>query len=230
MGFTVVRNSYPNIVRDGLVLNVDAGASISYPGSGTTWTDISGNGNNLTLTNSPTWNSSGYFSTGSTGYFTGAGSASVPTGNSPYSMICWVRVTGSWATARGIISIGGFGTNNQSNALRTGDTGSVGNLINYWWFNDLQISTNPAGLSVGTWFMVTAQFDGTNRRIWANTSNIASDTPTSHNVTSTTIQVAKTYSTEYFQGDIAVAQIYNRALSAAEISQNFTALRGRYGI
>jgi hypothetical protein len=220
----------PRIVTDGLVLALDAGNTKSYPGSGTTWTDLSGNGNNLTLTNSPTWNSSGYFSTGSTGYFTGAGSASIPTGNSAYTMICWVRVTGSWAVGRGIISIGGYGTINQSNALRTGNTGSVGNFQHYWWNNDLDVTNNNAGLSVGTWFMATAQFDGTNRRIWANTTNVASDTPTSHSVTSTTIQVAKTFSTEYLQGDIATAQIYNRALSASEVSQNFNALRGRYGI
>ena len=219
----------PRIVTDGLVLALDAGNTKSYPGSGTTWTDLSGNGNNLTLTNSPTWYNSGYFSTGSTGYFTGAGSASIPTGNSPYTMICWVRVTGSWVDGKGIISIGGFGTSNQSNALRT-YTSSLGNLAHYWWANDLLITNNNAGLSVGTWFMATAQFDGTNRRIWANTTNVASDTPTSHSVTSTTIQVAKTFSTEYLQGDIATAQIYNRALSASEVSQNFNALRGRYGI
>jgi hypothetical protein len=220
----------PRIVTDGLVLALDAADRNSYSGTGaTTWIDLSGNSNNLTLTNSPTWNGSGYFSTGSTGYFTGAGSASIPTGNSPYTMICWVRVTGSWVDGKGIISIGGFGTSNQSNALRT-YTSSLGNLAHYWWANDLLITNNNAGLSVGTWFMATAQFDGTNRRVWANTTNVASDTPTSHNVTSTTIQVAKTFSTEYLQGDIATAQIYNRALSATEIQQNFNALRGRYGI
>jgi hypothetical protein len=46
-----------NIVRDGLVLDLDAGISASYPGSGTTWTDLSGNGNTGTLTNGPTYSS-----------------------------------------------------------------------------------------------------------------------------------------------------------------------------
>ena len=51
------------IVQDGLVLNLDAGASTSYPGSGTTWTDLSGNGNDFTIDASGfTHNSSGYFS------------------------------------------------------------------------------------------------------------------------------------------------------------------------
>ena len=47
----------PRIVTDGLVLALDAGNPKSYPGSGTTWTDLSGNGNNGTLTNGPTYSS-----------------------------------------------------------------------------------------------------------------------------------------------------------------------------
>ena len=47
----------PNIVKDGLVLHLDAANYKSYPGSGTTWSDLSGNGNNGTLTNGPTFDS-----------------------------------------------------------------------------------------------------------------------------------------------------------------------------
>jgi hypothetical protein len=221
-----------SVVRDGLVLYLDAANPKSYPGSGTTWKDLSDNQNNLTSINSPVWNASGYFSTGSTGYFTGPGNSSIPTGNSNYTMIVWARQTGSWKSARGIISIGGFLTQHQSNALRTESNTNVGNFRHYWWNNDLSANNNNGGLSVDKWFMVTAQFDGTNRRIWANTVNVASDTPTNHNVVSTTVQVGLTYlpSSEYFQGDISVAYIYNRALTQEEIKQNFEALRGRYGI
>ena len=45
----------PNIVRSGLVLALDAADRNSYPGTGTTWNDLSGNGNNVTLTNGPTF-------------------------------------------------------------------------------------------------------------------------------------------------------------------------------
>ena len=47
----------PNIITDGLVLALDAANSRSYPGTGTTWSDLSGNGNSGTLTNGPTFNS-----------------------------------------------------------------------------------------------------------------------------------------------------------------------------
>ena len=50
-------NYNPRIVTDGLVLLLDAGNTKSYPGTGTTWTDISRNGNNGTLTNGPTFDS-----------------------------------------------------------------------------------------------------------------------------------------------------------------------------
>ena len=57
------------ITTDGLVGYWDAANPRSYSGSGNTWYDLTPNGNNLTLTNSPTFNSSGYFTTGTTGYF-----------------------------------------------------------------------------------------------------------------------------------------------------------------
>jgi hypothetical protein len=50
-------NSLNGLVRNGLVLALDAGRTLSYPGSGTTWTDLSGNGNTGTLTNGPTYSS-----------------------------------------------------------------------------------------------------------------------------------------------------------------------------
>src|SRR6056300_382098 len=51
---------YGNIVTDGLVLNLDAARKDSYNRTGTTWNDISGNGNNGTLTNGPTFDSEDY--------------------------------------------------------------------------------------------------------------------------------------------------------------------------
>ena len=50
----------PKIITDGLVLCLDAGDGKSYSGSGTAWTDRSGNDNHGTLVNGPTFNSDGY--------------------------------------------------------------------------------------------------------------------------------------------------------------------------
>ena len=57
---TVINNNYPSIVTSGLVMNLDAGFVSSYPKTGTTWRDLSGNGINGTLVNGPTFDSSNY--------------------------------------------------------------------------------------------------------------------------------------------------------------------------
>lgn len=219
------------IVTNGLVMHLDAGNAASYPGSGTAWTDLSGNGNTVTAINSPTWNSGGWFATGATGYFNRATGINIPQGNDPYTLQAWVRKS-TWATSGGVMSIGEFGSNNQSNALRT-LPGTLGHLTHYWWANDLDAANNTGSISLNTWFMISASFDGTTRKITINTIDVASDTPgSSHNVISSNINVAATSLSlsEYLQGDIAIARIYNRALSASEITQNLNANRSRFGI
>jgi hypothetical protein len=216
------------ITTDGLVGYWDAANPRSYSGSGNTWYDLTRNGNNLTLTNSPTFNSSGYFSTGSTGYFTGAGTSSIPTGNNNYSMFLFARLS-SWTDGRGFMSIGDFLVTNQSNAFRAYSS-TLGILIHYWWGNDLISSNNNGNIQNNQWFYAGVSFDGTTRKIYANNVLVASDTPTSHNVTTTTIQLAKTVTTEYLQGDISLAKIYNRALTPTEILQNYNATKRRYGL
>ena len=57
--YFLIKNGYEDIVTDGMVLNLDAGWYNSYPGSGTLWTDLSGQGNNGTLFNSPSFSSNG---------------------------------------------------------------------------------------------------------------------------------------------------------------------------
>jgi hypothetical protein len=219
----------PIIVTDGLVGYWDAANPRSYSGSGNTWYDLSRNANNLSLTNSPSYNSSGYFSTGSTGYFTGAGTSSIPNGSSPYTMSCIAQLP-TWGSSRGIMSIGGFGSLNGSNAIRTGNTADLGHFFNYWWNNDLAITNNNGNTASSRWFSISATYDGTTRKIFVNSILVGSDTPTAPNVSSTTIQLAKTWNTEYLNGLISIAKIYNRALTASEIVQNYNATKRRYGL
>ena len=215
------------VVTEGLVGYWDAANKRSYSGSGNTWYDLSPYGSNLTLTNSPTFNSSGYFDTGSTGYFTGNGANAIPSGNSSYTLSAMVQLY-SWSNYRGIISIGDYGSGNGSNALRTGDVTNIGYLINYYWANDLYITNNNGNISNNKWFNVVATYDGTTRKIYVNTILVGSDTPSAPNVSSKVIQLAKTYNTEYWNGLIASAKIYNRAITAAEIISNYNALKRRF--
>jgi hypothetical protein len=230
--FTLDNPNYPRsrgsiFSTNGLVMNLDAKNTSSYPGSGNTWFDISGYSNNVTLTNGPVWNALGYFANDIDSYFTGAGTAAIPVGNSSYSMFVYVRMA-TWSGQRGFISIGGYGTNNQSNAITSNAT--IGYFSHYWWFNDLVISNNNANIALNRWFYLGVTFDGTTRKVYVDGIVVGSDTPINHNVTSTTIQISKTYQSEYQVGDVAAAQIYNRAITVEEVGLNLLYLRNRFGL
>jgi len=89
----------PNISTSGLVLALDAANTKSYPGSGTTWTDMSGNNNNGTLTNGPTFNSANGGSIvfdGSNDFVTLGNQSVLGFTNGIFSVEAWVYIPNSW--------------------------------------------------------------------------------------------------------------------------------------
>jgi len=220
--------SYSSVVTTGLKVYLDALNPASYSGSGTTWYDLSGNGNDVSMQNSGsiTWSPgpTGYFSTVGNGWFNRTSASNVPTGNSPYTLSAWVQLGSSW-NGNGFMSIGPFGNGNEANAFRAGSTNQ---LLNYWWGNDLSVNISVS--PTNGWFNAVAKYDGTTRSIWVNGVLAGSDTPVGHNVTSSDIQISKTAGNEYLQGNIAQALIYNVALSGSEILANFNASKSRFGL
>lgn len=214
-----------------VVAYYNAGDNASYPGIGAIWYDVSGQNNHINMAGSlSTWVSAGpasYFNTVGGGYFTGPGYNNIPIFNSNYTFAAWINGPGqgSWGT-NGICSIGGFGTGNQSNAFRVG---SYPTLINYWWANDLAVTTSAPATG---WFYAVATFDGTTRSIYVNGVLQGSDTPTGHNVTESTINVATTAPGlgETLNGNIGQLWIYNFGLTDTDILANFNATRGTYGV
>ena len=215
-----------NVITTGLQLYVDALNPTSYSGTGTTWYDLSGNGNDVVMQNSSsiTWNASGYFATGSTGWFSKASTTNLPTGNSNYTLSVWVQLGSGWGS-NGFISVGSFGSSNQSNAFRASGTNT---LLNYWWGNDFSVNTSVSPTT--SWFNAVARYDGTNRSIWVNGVQIGTQTASGHNVTTNALQIAKTVNAEYLQGNIAQALIYNTSLSDVDIIQNYDAIKTRFGL
>ena len=215
----------PNVTDSGLVLNLDAGNIKSYPGTGTTWFDKSGNANNGTLINGPTFN------TGSLGsiVFDGTNDSiniytntNIPVSSSQYSINVWFSAT-SFGSG-GLVGWGAYNNNNSVTALRFNSNG----FRHYWWGSDLDITLS---MSTNTWYNVVALYNGTTRQIWLNAQLVAQDTPSTHNVPyATNLTIGVTNSTEYFSGKIATSQIYNRGLSADEVLQNYNATRGRFGL
>ena len=209
-----------------LKLHLDADDPNSYSGAGTTWYDLSGNGNDVDMVNSGsiTWNNTGavYFSTGSNGWFSNPSGTDLPVGNSPYTFIAWIQLGSTW-NSNGIMSIGPFGIGNQSNAFRAGSTNQ---LLNYWWGNDLSVNISVS--PTNGWFNAVAKYDGTTRSILVNGVLVGSDTPVGHNVTTSALQIAKTYNVEYLNGNIGEALIYDVALSDSDILQYYTDTYARY--
>jgi hypothetical protein len=227
-GVTVI----DTLVSSGLKLYLDAADSASYPGTGTTWFDLSGNGNDVAMQNSGsisyTASGGGYFTLASNGYFNRATTTGIPTGTSAYTMSVWVQwPTGTWPTFGGMIGIGNSITTNQTNQFRTTGTNT---LINYWYGNDLAATSTVSPAS--QWFNAVAQWDGTTRKIWVNGTQFASAAASGLNVSSSLLQVGATNvgGSEPLQGRIGQALVYNRALTSTEINANYTATRTRYGV
>ena len=223
---------YDGVVSSGLQLYLDADNPASYPGTCTTWFDLSGNGNDVAMQNSGsisyTASGGGYFTLASNGYFNRATTTGIPTGTSAYTMSVWVQwPTGTWPTFGGMIGVGSSTTTNQTNQFRTTGTNA---LLNYWYGNDLSATSTLSPAS--QWFNAVAQWDGTTRKIWVNGTQLSSAGASGLNVSSSLLQVGATNvgGSEPLQGNIGQALIYNRALSSTEIQQNYTATRTRYGV
>jgi hypothetical protein len=207
---------------------LDANNTSSYPGTGTTWYDISGNGNDVTMVNSGSiaWNNSGpvYFSTGANGWFSNPSGSNLPVGNSQYTFIIWLQLGSSWGY-NGFMSVGPFGDSNQANAFRSASTNI---LINYWWANDLGATSSVS--PTNGWFNAVATYDGTTRSIWVNGVLLASDTPVGHNVTTSALQIGKTVGSEFLNGNVGEVTIYDRGLTSGEIIGIYNATKSRFGL
>jgi len=216
-----------SIVRSGLVLNLDAGNIKSYPGSGTAWRDLSGNGNNGTLTNGPTYSSSNKGSIafdGSNDFVQCSGSLTVTAA----TFVCWIRRNGSQGTYDGILFSRGTSV--------TGMLFYTSDQLGYTWNNDVNTYTWNSGLTVPdlTWCMVAVSVTSTAATAYLGQASGITTAINTLSHTSTVLDDIKLAfddaTARYFTGNIAIAQLYNRALSAAEIQQNFEATRGRYSI
>ena len=217
----------PKIVTDGLVLVLDAGNVKSYVSGSTTWFDKSGNGNNGTLINGPTFSSANGGSIvfdGVDDYVSSNVSSSIQ--ENVGTCCCWVKTSTPGSGFRGII------VKQQGWGLFVVD----GIFSTYNWGNSTTISTG-INIATGVWNYVAMSFtniSGTpsnNASLYLNGSlvlitTIQKTTP----VSTVTLASGSPGGSQFLNGNIAATQLYNRALSASEIQQNFNALRGRFGI
>jgi len=195
----------PNIVTNGLVLSLDAASTRSYPGSGLTWSDLSGNNNNFGIDASGfTYNAGGWFDMVNGG-MTHSG---VITSNTLCTVVYWIRTTDTTAlflsgpTENGSYLGAYTGSNKFYNAA------PLGTPVLY--MNTVARANIYDFIRTGEWIMV--EFKNVNLSAFTNTH-------------------FNQYSGFTFgNGDLAIMQIYNRSITQAESDQNFNALRSRFDI
>jgi hypothetical protein len=226
-------NPIPSIVTNGLVLNLDAANYQSYPRSGTTWTDLSGQGNNGTLVNGVEYNNSeggnlifdgvnDYVDCGNTASLSAIG------GTTNITVSGW-----AYYTAYG----GGGQPYSVITAKGSPWTWLLENPLNTFRFRitaggaDVNVADTSTHL-LNTWYNVVGTYDGSNMRIYVNgvLKNTRAQTGTLATNT-VTAKIGTFQGTNYnVTGKISNISVYNRALSDAEITQNFNAFRTRYGV
>jgi hypothetical protein len=229
----------PNTVTSGLVLELDAGNIKSYPATGTTWFDKSGNANNGTLTNGPTFN------TGSLGSIVFDGvddyvlrNAFIDAGSN-FSVFAWIK-PGNINIRNGIVGNSypyserrGFFLSTGTNYAGTTNTFflSIGSDVAYRTAANNSITLNTWNYVGGTVINggedIKLYVNGTETSYFGGVFNSGSITYDTNQ-----FYVGARYSNnlEPFVGNIATSQIYNRVLNSAEILQNYNATKGRFGL
>ena len=232
----------PRIVTDSLVLALDAANTKSYPGSGTAWTDLSGRGNTGTLTNGPTYSTEngGSIVFDGTNDWVDLGTATSLGFSSVRTISCWVKVSAiaSQGTVLGMWDLVG-GVNQRTFALYVDF--STSKFVSIWspdGVNDGTVLYDTTNVQLNTWYNLVCIFRSGVRELWKNGVLVSSLSQATTYTSASTNRLGmgaipgRSSDTPggFLNGNVANTQIYNRALSATEISQNFNALRSRYGI
>ena len=211
----------PKIVTDGLVLYLDAANPKSYPGSGTTWKDLSGQGNNGTLVNNPSLNGGFVDFSGTNDYV----STNFTQNYSTVSFCAWVKNEAN--SQGGIITKGpvngieygiSFGYSNPV-LLVCRHNGSSGQITVQWQNSYYQNGWHYICLTVGEG-LKKLYIDA--NLVSQNSGNLGSPIES--------FQIGFHGSSYYFNGKLSQPQIYNRVLTASEVLQNYNALKGRFGL
>jgi len=229
----------PSIIKSGLVTSLDSGDINSYPGSGTTWYDLSGNGNHATMynMNSPSANNaSGYDTTTKYMMFdrhVGGGDgvannyALIANSATTQGVLCqngmtidmWFRETGYVCTAFTKWDGSWELYYCSTMVFRTQGTGG----------ND---GSSSIGTSAGTWRNIVATHDGTTRKLTVNNTVVLNDTNVVTGQNTTDPIAIGAYNGGYYAsyGAIPIYRLYNRPLNASEITSNYNAQKSRFGL
>jgi len=235
---------YGGVVKDGLVLDLDAAKRDSYPGNGIVWTDVSGFQNIGTLTNGPTFDSNN----GGSILFDGVDDE-VLVGNDRYTMVSAM----TWDIWVKRISDGNVFNMMMSNfmpymAFRGTNSGSDINKFNVAYRTVTGVTTTQRNLlTTGATFSNNIWYNFTYSLLYDLQNQLATakiyvngvfNTSSSNNSDSvyqpsvgSRLRLGNYTSNQFpFPGNISNFKIYHKILSDSEVLQNYNALKGRYGL
>lgn len=211
------------IVTDGLVLCVDAANKLSYPGSGTTWRDLSGNNNTGTLTNGPT------FSAANLGYINFDGVDDYVSGTLPslsnWTISIWYYST-DITTNSVYYPVGGTTT---ATGLGFGGSFDASTQNRWYYFDGTSVlgHANP-NIVINKWYNLVVTKNSTSFNLYTNSFLSLSTTGANH--TLTTYNLGRRADGQwYVKGRIACALFYNRAITSTEVLRNYNVTKGRFG-
>lgn len=239
--------SGPEIVNSGIVLHLDAANSRSYPGTGNTWFDISGRGNHFNLVNTPTFNTNAISFDGVNEYAVSANSINL-TDTNAVTFFYFIKIN-NYGTSVKIIHefsnnfndytdsfVASYSDNSVEQnfevfASLKGNTGYNIGVYNKSLLNDGAFHCHCV---IHDMSAVTKEnliySDGAIKNEIEN-PRVGYAANNTGNFGNRQLFLMSRAGTGFFaQADISTLIMYNRALSATEIQQNFNALRGRYGI
>jgi len=206
----------PRIVTDGLVLALDAGNTKSYPGTGTAWTDLSGNGNNGTLVNGVGYSGDNLGSLSFDGVDDYVTSSFTFTAGQAVTISGWLYSTASTSAYRNFV-----------------DTLSVRPMI--WWDTEGKIEFDTGSgyrtpsVYRNQWVYVTlVKPSGDTVASYYVNGEFESNGGVSYSVPASTPTWFNRSAGQTWLGNCSNASIHNRALTASEIQQNYLATKSRY--
>jgi len=225
------------VVQDGLVLNLDAGVRDSYDG-GTTWRDLAGSNDgamqNMNDTNLIKDNGGVFTFDGSNEYID-CGNPSLDISDG-YTLMSWFKI--STVSDANIINMDS--SNNPLSRFfqfRINSSSKVQFIRFDSAINHIGTLSSSSSLVSGVWYNILASFDSSEgEKIYINSALDATSSIQTQNKSGsgTKLSIGCRYSnataSNFFHGDISTVQIYNRALTDAEVLQNFNATRHRFGV
>ena len=242
--FYIGSSSDFNFVTDNLILHLDAGNSDSYPGSGQTWYDLSGNGYNLTLGTTSCWNSGGWMDFTATGakYLPGGTLTNIPNTDGECTIQTWTKFLSNPSSCRTLmrgygadhhvivdcssphLSIGRYDNDTTGGFVDSGfDINSIPNYLSE--FHNMVFKLNSTSPYWSYYYDNNLSTPASTITAATGTNNIGFAGVGSYHQNNSTVN-----SHSQYWGYISVFLAYNGTLTEAQMSQNYNAFTKRFNV